>query len=108
MIGLAFAAPMTAWAATRQTDDSFSTIQRFGVLPLSLFSGTFFPITQLPAAIRPVAYLLPLWHGVALCRALALGHAGLWASLGHVAVLALYAAVGAVLSVRTFRDRLAA
>jgi lipooligosaccharide transport system permease protein len=99
---------MTAWAATRVTDDSFSSIQRFGVLPLFLFSGAFFPITQLPAAVRPVAYALPLWHGVALCRALALGRAGLAASVGHVAALATYAVAGAVLSVVAFRRRLAA
>ena len=108
LTGLAFGAPMTAWAATRITDDSFSSIQRFGVLPLFLFSGAFFPLTQLPAAVRPVAYTLPLWHGVALCRALALGRAGLGASLGHVAALGAYAAVGAGLAVIAFQRRLAA
>jgi len=108
LTGLAFAAPMTAWSATRQGDDSFASIQRFGVLPLFLFSGAFFPLTQLPAAVRPVAYALPLWHGVALCRALALGRAGLAASLGHAAVLAAYGLAGAIASVIAFRRRLAA
>ena len=41
---------------------------RFGAVPLMLFSGTFFPISQLPGWVRPVAYATPLWHGVALCR----------------------------------------
>jgi lipooligosaccharide transport system permease protein len=106
LTGLAFAGPATAWAATRERDESFSTLQRFGVLPLSLFSGGFFPITQLPAAVRPIAYVLPLWHGVVLCRALSLGHAGWAASLGHVAVLAGYAGVGTAFAVVTFRRRL--
>jgi lipooligosaccharide transport system permease protein len=108
LTGMAFAAPATAWSATRQQDESFSALQRFFVLPLFLFSGAFFPISQLPAGIRPIAYLLPLWHGVALCRALALGRAGLWASLGHVGVLLAFTVAGGAASVVTFRRRLAA
>jgi lipooligosaccharide transport system permease protein len=108
LTGLAFAAPATAWSATRERDESFSALQRFAVLPLFLFSGAFFPIGQLPAAVRPVAYVLPLWHGVVLCRALALGRAGLWASVGHIAVLGAYALVGAVAAVWAFQRRLAA
>jgi len=106
LTGMAFACPASAWSATRDIDDSFSNIQRFGILPLFLFSGAFFPITQLPAAVRPLAYVLPLWHGVVLCRALALGRAGLAASVGHVVVLAAYAAAGTVLAVWAFRRRL--
>jgi lipooligosaccharide transport system permease protein len=106
LTGLAFAAPATAWAATRDRDDSFSSLQRFAVLPLFLFSGAFFPISQLPVAVRPVAFALPLWHGVVLCRALALGRAGSWASVGHIVVLAAYAAVGTVAAVWAFRRRL--
>lgn len=106
--GLAFAAPTTAWAATRETDESFSALQRFVMLPLFLFSGAFFPITQLPVGIRPLAYVFPLWHGVALCRALALGHAGVGASAAHLAVLGAYAAAGTAAGVTAFHRRLAA
>jgi lipooligosaccharide transport system permease protein len=108
LTGLAFAGPVTAWSSTRETDDSFGALQRFGVLPLFLFSGAFFPITQLPAGIRPVAYVLPLWHGVALCRALGLGHAGWPASIGHVAVLLAYGLGGGAIAIVTFQRRLAA
>ena len=44
-------------------------------MPLMLFSGTFFPLSQLPGWLRAVAYVTPLWHGVALCRAFSLGTA---------------------------------
>ena len=44
-----------------------------GLIPLFLFSGVFFPISQLPAGLRVIAYLSPLWHGVDLCRRLTLG-----------------------------------
>jgi lipooligosaccharide transport system permease protein len=106
LTGLAFAAPIEAWAVTRQKDTSFAVIFRFGLIPLFLFSGTFFPITQLPVWIRPVAYLTPLWHGVALCRALSLGTADLGGSLVHVGYLAALTAAGVAWGNRTYRRRL--
>src|SRR5262249_62290003 len=69
LTGLAFATPIEAWAVTRTRDTSFTMIFRFFMIPLFLFSGVFFPITQLPSWLQPVAYLTPLWHGVSLCRA---------------------------------------
>jgi lipooligosaccharide transport system permease protein len=106
LTGLAFAAPIDAFAVTRDKDQGFAMLFRFGMIPLFLFSGTFFPITQLPAWARPVAYVTPLWHGVALCRSLSLGTAGLWASLGHVAYLVAVAAIGLVAGNWTYRRRL--
>jgi lipooligosaccharide transport system permease protein len=106
LTGLAFAAPIEAWSVTRQKDTSFAVIFRFGLIPLFLFSGTFFPITQLPAWIRPVAYVTPLWHGVALCRALSLGNADLGGALVHVGYLAAVVAAGIAVGDRTYRRRL--
>ena len=77
LTGLAFAAPIDAFAVTREKDQGFALLFRFGMIPMFLFSGTFFPVTQLPGWIRPVAYATPLWHGVALCRELSLGTATL-------------------------------
>lgn len=106
LTGIAFAAPIEAWAVTRTRDTSFAMVFRFGMIPLFLFSGTFFPITQLPAWIRPIAYLTPLWHGVVLCRALSLGTANLGGALLHVGYLAALAAVGIAVGHRTYRSRL--
>jgi lipooligosaccharide transport system permease protein len=106
LTGLAFTAPVEAWAVTRQKDTSFAVIFRFGLIPLFLFSGTFFPITQLPAWLRPVAYLTPLWHGVSLCRALSLGTAHIGSALLHVGYLAVFAAAGIAWGHRTYRRRL--
>jgi lipooligosaccharide transport system permease protein len=106
LTGLAFAAPIEAWAVTRNKDQSFAVIFRFGMIPLFLFSGTFFPVSQLPAWIRPVAYATPLWHGVALCRALSLGTADLGGAVLHVAYLAAITAAGIVVGQRTYRRRL--
>jgi lipooligosaccharide transport system permease protein len=76
------------------------------MMPLMLFSGTFFPLSQLPVWLRPVAYATPLWHGVALCRALSLGRADWPGALGHVAYLAALAAIGIWAGARTYRRRL--
>ena len=48
----------------RTTTPAFSTLYRFGVIPLFLFSGTFFPVSQLPRWLQVVAYITPLYHGV--------------------------------------------
>ena len=106
LTGLAFAAPIEAWAITVSKDTSFALVFRFGMIPLFLFSGTFFPVTQLPVWIRPLAYATPLWHGVALCRSLSLGTATLAGTLVHVGYLAALAAVSIVVGNRTYRRRL--
>jgi lipooligosaccharide transport system permease protein len=107
LTGLAFAAPLDAFAVTqKKNDQAFNMIFRFGMIPLFLFSGTFFPVTQLPGWIRPLAYVTPLWHGVALCRALSLGNADLAGSLGHVAYLLAVAVLGLLAGERTYRRRL--
>jgi lipooligosaccharide transport system permease protein len=106
LCGMAFGAPMAAFSATTDKDTGFSTIYRFVVVPLFLFSGTFFPISQLPHVLQWVAYATPLYHGVALCRDLTLGHVHLWVDLGHTAYLALWVAVGYMVGRRTFARRL--
>jgi lipooligosaccharide transport system permease protein len=106
LTGLAFAAPIEAWSVGRTKDTSFAVIFRFGMIPMFLFSGVFFPITQLPAWIRPLAYLTPLWHGATLCRALSLGTATLGGALLHVGYLAVWLAAGVAAGHRTYRRRL--
>lgn len=106
LTGLAFAAPIAAFAATVQNDTAFSMLYRFGVIPLFLFSGTFFPITQLPRWMQYVAYATPLWHGVSLTRDLVLGQLHAVEDLGHLAYLVALLVVGVLLARRTFARRL--
>jgi lipooligosaccharide transport system permease protein len=68
LTGLAFAAPITAWVAQLKGDQALPSLFRFVIVPLFLFSGTFFPLTQLPSWLQPVAFLTPLWHGVEMSR----------------------------------------
>lgn len=110
LTALAFAAPVTAFTATQETDQAFPLIFRLGVMPLFLFSGTFFPVSQLPGWLETAAWLSPLWHGVELCRA---ATTGTWSSLGlgravvHVVVLLAVAAAGWWWGSRTMTRKLA-
>jgi lipooligosaccharide transport system permease protein len=107
LTGMAFAAPLAAFAVSRESDESFSLIFRLGVVPLFLFSAVFYPLSQLPVGLRAVAWATPLWHGVALCRALASGRAGWPGTAGHLAYLVGVTAAGAAAARITFRRRLA-
>jgi lipooligosaccharide transport system permease protein len=71
-----------------------------------LFSGTFFPVQQLPAALQPLAYLTPLWHGVDLCRSFAFGHIPPGRTALHVAYLSVWVAGGVLAGRVSFRRRL--
>ncbi len=106
LTGLAFAAPIAAFSATQKDATGFNALFRFGVIPLFLFSGTFFPVEQLPGILQPVAYLTPLWHGVDLCRSLALGTVEPGLALVHVAYLGTMAVAGVAAAFVTFRRRL--
>jgi lipooligosaccharide transport system permease protein len=106
LTGMAFATPVAAFAAFQDNDAGFAALFRFGVTPLFLFSGTFFPVSQLPAGLEQVAYLTPLWHGVDLCRSLSLGTATLGMTLLHVAYLSVWLIGGALTAAAMFRRRL--
>ena len=108
LTGTAHAAPLAGVTASLDNDYAIANIMRFGVVPMFLFSGTFFPVEQLPDWIEPLAYATPLWHGVELCRSLALGDATLFGSLGHVAYLLVFVAFGAWLTQWRFEKRLVA
>ena len=108
LTGMAFAGPIAAFSATQSNPNRFATIFRFGITPLFLFSGTFFPISSLPAALQAVAWLTPLFHGVALTRGLSLGTISdePVAAVIHVVYLTTLATVGAALTIRNLHRRL--
>jgi lipooligosaccharide transport system permease protein len=107
LTGLAFAAPIMAFAATQKNDQGFSALFRFGLTPMFLFSGTFFPIDQLPGQLQLLAELLPLHHGVALARHLCLGDEVTPGELiAHLVVLSTYVALGTAAALVTFRRAL--
>jgi lipooligosaccharide transport system permease protein len=104
----AMCAPLSAFSVTQETDFAFPVIMRLGILPLFLFSGTFFPISELPDWLEPLAVLSPLWHGVELARDATTGTFEPWAMLGHISALLAFVAVGSYFGARTYTRRLTA
>ncbi|MDQ4047727.1 MAG: ABC transporter permease [Actinomycetota bacterium] len=75
LAGLSFGLPLMAYAATIKDDKGqFAMVMRFIVMPLFLFSGTFFPLDTLPLLVRWVGWISPIWHGTELGRVLSYGY----------------------------------
>jgi lipooligosaccharide transport system permease protein len=106
LTALAFAAPIVAFTATQKSDQPFNMLFRFGITPLFLFSGTFFPIERLPLFLQPLAWVTPLYHGVSLARSFSLGQVEPIGVLVHVAVLGAFVVAGLFAARITFRRRL--
>jgi lipooligosaccharide transport system permease protein len=108
LTGLAFSAPTMAYAATLRTGGNFNALFRFGIMPLFLFSGVFFPVSTLPGPLPSIAAFTPLYHGVELVRGQVLNTSSWAASVGHVAYLAAMLGVGLTAALRTFGRKLRA
>jgi lipooligosaccharide transport system permease protein len=105
--GFAFA-PLAAYAATITEDKGqFAIVQRVIVLPLTLFSGTVFPLTQLPMFLQWIGWLSPLWHASELGRQFVYGPTEpIWLTVIHVLYLGGLAVLGWQLCVRNVTRRL--
>ena len=107
LTALAFAAPVMALSATIEAESqAFNVLQRFVVMPMFLFSGTFYPLSQLPEWARWIARISPLWHGTQLARGASLGHLPAAEAAGHVAYLLALVVAGVVLARWRFAERL--
>ena len=103
LIGFAFGAVGMAATSFMKTWQDFDLIQLV-VLPMFLFSGTFFPIDAYPEALRLFIQLTPLYQGVDLLRSLAVGAISP-VLLVHVAYLLVMGLVGLAITSRRL-DRL--
>jgi lipooligosaccharide transport system permease protein len=106
LIGLAFAAPIYALSARLPNESGFALVFRLGMIPMFLFSGAFFPVSNLDAPLEALAKVTPLWHGVDLTRMLVLGRVDGSMALIHVAYLAALTLAGWLLATRVLHKRL--
>src|ERR1700760_2517470 len=90
--GFGFAAFGVLIAAVAKTIDNFNYVTSAVLTPMFLVAGTFFPISNLPAGIRTVALINPLYHCVQLVRDASLGHLH-GGDLGHAGVLVAFALI---------------
>lgn len=74
MVALVFGIPIMAYVATLQRDTGqIAMVMRLVLLPLTLFSGTFFPLSSMPVYLQWIGWLSPIWHGTELARTLSYG-----------------------------------
>ena len=96
LLGFAFGAVGMAATSFMKTWQDFDLIQLV-VLPMFLFSGTFYPLDAYPDALRVLVQLTPLYQGVDLIRSLTVGEISP-VLLFHVAYLAVMGVVGLVIT----------
>jgi lipooligosaccharide transport system permease protein len=108
LAGAAMGAVMLAMAAKIENENYFFTlVGRFIMIPMFLFSGTFYPLTQMPIFLQFFGWISPLWHASELGRYLTYDYplSGLQLSI-HVVVLTAMVVIGLFLSARIFAKRL--
>ncbi|MFT2706919.1 ABC transporter permease [Clavibacter zhangzhiyongii] len=110
LTGMAIGVMLMAYVATLTQDTGqIAMVMRFVITPLSLFSGTFFPLTQFPVWLQWIGWISPLWHGTELGRVATYGmEEPPWLTVAHVAYLLLWLAVGWTLARRVATRRLRA
>lgn len=105
LIGLLFASLSMLVTARAPSYDFFSYYFTLAIAPMFLFSGIFFPVSNLPHWAQTFAWFLPLTHGVSASRALFTGNMG-WGIAGDLLWLAVFTAIIFVVALRSIRKRL--
>ena len=90
LTGLAFGAPVMTYVSTLEQDTGqIAMLMRFVLLPMTLFSGTFFPLSAMPPFLQWIGWLSPLWHGTELARVFSYGAVEpIWLTVIHLLYLA--------------------
>jgi lipooligosaccharide transport system permease protein len=89
LTGMAVGVLISSYTSRIEEDKGqMAMIMRFGVTPMFLFSGTFFPLAQLPVYLQWIGWISPLWHGTELGRVFSYGlEEPIWLTVLHVLYL---------------------
>ena len=105
LVGMVFAVWVYGLSARMKSEEGFGIVFRLGVFPLFLFSGAFFPVSNLGDGAW-LARMTPLWHGVNLSRMFSLDNVTWWVAGVNAAVLLVLLAVGWLWAVSGLTKRL--
>jgi ABC-type multidrug transport system permease subunit len=108
LTGVSFGAVLMGYVSTLTEDTGqIAMVMRFIILPMTLFSGTFFPLNVLPIYLQWIGWISPLWHGTELSRIFAYGMSEpIWLTVVHVAYLVGLLAFGWIWAQRVAVKRL--
>ncbi|MFS0867817.1 ABC transporter permease [Microbacterium sp. 179-B 1A2 NHS] len=109
LAGVAFGIPLMAYAGSIEDDrGQFALVQRFIFMPMFLFSGTFYPLENLPGWLQWIGWISPLWHGAELGRLATYGASVPPVMVAiHLGYLVALAGIGYLWGRRVFIERLA-
>ena len=105
LVSAAFAAIALCIASFVRRVEDFDIVMGLLVMPMFLFSGTFFPVTQLPGVAQWVVRIVPLYHGVELLRQLTTG-AIVPGIIVHIAYLVMIGCVAFAIAMRRLEREL--
>jgi lipooligosaccharide transport system permease protein len=98
LIGFAFAGAGMALTTWMKSWQDFEYIQ-LAIVPMFLFSATFFPLETYPDGVQAIVSVTPLYQGVVLCRDMSLGTMG-WDSVIAACYLTLMGSIGLAIASR--------
>jgi len=106
--GMSFGALMLAATSFVKEDDGFfAIVARFIVAPMFLFSGTFYPLEQMPLFLQWIGWISPLWHSTNFARSISFGlEVPGWLMIVHAAFLIISLVVGMIIARKQFASRL--
>jgi lipooligosaccharide transport system permease protein len=98
---------LAATSFVKEDDGFFAIVARFVIAPMFLFSGTFYPLEQMPVFLQWIGWISPLWHSTNLSRAVSYGlDVPLWLLIVHGLFLLATLAAGLIIAKRQFKVRL--
>ena len=106
LVGVAMVAATTSFTVRLKSEAGLPMFFRFVVIPMFLFSGVFFPVSNLPDWLEPVALLTPMFHGVELARAIVIGTMPVVTPAVSVAYLLAWIVAGTYFAITPIRRRL--
>ena len=106
LVGIAMVAATTSFTVRLKDVQGLAMFFRFVVIPMFLFSGVFFPVSNLPDWLQPVALLTPMFHGVELARAIVVGTTPAVAPTVSVAYLLAWIVAGTYFAMAPIRRKL--
>jgi lipooligosaccharide transport system permease protein len=106
--GASFAALMLGAVSYMENEDLFLTIiNRLVIMPLFLFSGTFYPLENMPIFLQPIGWISPIWHATELGRYLTYQYPlSLLEIAFHFLLLAALLVIGLLWAFKNFANRL--
>ncbi|WP_460496105.1 ABC transporter permease [Glycomyces tarimensis] len=106
LVSASIAPWLHAWCSSLKNDAMLNAVFRFAIMPITLFSGVFFPAEQMPGFLQPLVWISPLWHGTELARAATAGVAPALPPVAHLAYFLVLAVVGWLVARRVIIRRL--